>query len=613
MEPFIEAKTYRRPPTGRLAAALLVAVAASAAGTPKAFAQASTGPAPLMPCGRQVTVSSVVPKDECGGAFKNSPDQAALFAWNAFIALNWPAAANKRDTPDTSKFFGGDVSPLVWETMRNKVEIYPGNGNQKVGPHGATIAAQSPFKATNPPDFGYDEATDYIYAPAAVGTGDGRIAACAGQSPKAQPSWLSLDETTQIKVNQTFAGILPATDATGANRAPQLIRYMVKANRALYQNIVANQFWYKGAPLNTAILNFRTALSKGQAANPAVPFVEFSPQLATTPIATTNTIELKGAWRPLTAAEKASGRFHTATIRYYESNAAGVPCYREDVWGLIGLHIIQKTPTAPWFIWATFEQADNILDQNGKPIEDADGNVVNAQSSPTTPALKLIPASAGKDPAVVLSDPQAPYCTNPGGRLFFRESPEESNLPSGGNICVNQRWHDISPYVVSINQLAHQTIKNYIGQHGMSDSPWLYYKLVNVQPVPFDKSEINSGSNDAAIYYTANAVIETDYTLGHYSGQIAPSGAPTDFAPDGTTPFKNIVFLPFQGSGAFPTPLNMGGCTGCHASAALRGTDFSFSLVQSTVRSPEPTQPFQTTNRGANFRLRDRSLFAPLR
>jgi hypothetical protein len=147
----------------------------------------------------------------------------------------------------------------------------------------------------------------------------------------------------------------------------------------------------------------------------------------------------------------------------------------------------------------------------------------------------------------------------------------------------------------------------------MSDSPWLYYKLVNVQPVPFDKSEINSGSNDAAIYYTANAVIETDYTLGYYSGQIAPSGAPTDFAPDGTTPFKNIVFLPFQGSGAFPTPLNMGGCTGCHASAALRGTDFSFSLVQSTVRSPEPTQPFQSTNRTTSFLLRDRSLFAPLR
>jgi hypothetical protein len=608
MEPFTEAKTYRKQLTRRLAAALSVALAVFAAGTPKALSQASTATAPLPPCGRQVIVSSVVPTDECGGAFKNSPDQAALFAWNAFIALNWPAAANKRDTPDTNKPFGADVTPLVWETMRNKVEIYPGNGKQTVGPHGATIAAQSPFNATNPPDFGYDEASDYVYAPSAVGIGDGRIAACAGQTPPAQPSWISLDETTQIKVNQTFAGILPATDPTGPNSAPQLIRYMIKANRALYQNVVGNQFWYKGVPLNTAILNFRTALSKGQAANPAVPFVEFPPQLPATSVAAGNAIELKGAWRPLTAAEKASGRFHSATVRYYEFNAAGVPCYREDVWGLIGLHIIQKTPSAPWFIWATFEQADNILDQNGKPVEDVDGNVVNAQSSPTTPALKLIPASAGKEPSVVFSDSQAPYCADPGGRLFFHESQGEPNLPSAGNICVNQRWHNISPYVVSINQLAHETIKDYVGKHGMSNSPWLYYKLVNVQPVPFDKSEINSGSNDSAIYYTANAVIETDYTLGNYSGQIAPSGAPTDFAPDGTTPFENIVFLPFQGSGAFPTPLNMGGCTGCHASSALRGTDFSFSLVQSTVRSPEPTQPFQSTN----FLLRDRSLFAPL-
>lgn len=609
MELFIKAKTHRRQSTRRLPAALVVALAVFAAGTPETLAQTSTATSPLTPCGRKIIISSVVPTDECGGAFKNSPDQAALFAWNSFIALSWPAATNKRDTPDTTQFFGAGVSPLVWETMRNKVEIYPGNGNQKVGPHGAVIATQPPFQATNPPDFGYDEASDYIYAPAAVGTGDGRIAACAGQTPPAQPAWITLDETTQIKVNQTFAGILPATDSTGTNSAPQLIRYMVKANRALYQNVVGNQYWYKGTPLNTAILNFRNALSKGQTANPAAPFVEFPPKLATAPIATAHAIELKAAWRPLTAAENASGRFHTATVRYYESNTAGVPCYRENVWGLIGLHIIAKTPTAPWFIWATFEQADNILDQNGKPVEDVDGNVVSSQSSPTTPALKLIPASAGKDPAVVLSDPQAPYCANPGGRLFFRESPGEPNLPSGGNICVNQRWHDISPYVVSINQLAHQTIKDYVSQHGINNSPWFYYKLVNVQPVPFDKSEINSGSNDPAIYYTANAVIETDYTLGNYSGQIAPSGAPTDFAPDGTTPFENIVFLPFQGSGAFPKPLNMGGCTGCHASSALRGTDFSFSLVQSTVRAPEPAQAFQSTN----FLLRDRSLFAPLR
>jgi len=52
----------------------------------------------------------------------------------------------------------------------------------------------------------------------------------------------------------------------------------------------------------------------------------------------------------------------------------------------------------------------------------------------------------------------------------------------------------------------------------------------------------------------------------------------------------------------------MGGCTGCHASAALKGTDFSFSLQQSTVRAPELPHPFQ----GAQPLARDRLLFAPM-
>jgi hypothetical protein len=173
-------------------------------------------------CPQKVTVS--VPKDECEGAFKNSPQNAAIFAWEAFIALNWPALPGARETPATAKSFGGNMSPVAWETMRAKVEVYPGNGSKTTGPHGATIDQQPPYNATNPPLFGYGDPPDYIYSPANVGTADGRVAACTGQVPPAQPAWVPLDETTQIGLNQTFAGVLPATDPTGNNSAPQLIR-----------------------------------------------------------------------------------------------------------------------------------------------------------------------------------------------------------------------------------------------------------------------------------------------------------------------------------------------------------------------------------------------------
>jgi hypothetical protein len=590
---------------GRLTSRPLLVAAAGGVAIVAALIWGVPRPQAQLICPQAVRVSPTVPKDECQGAFANSPENAAIFAWEAFIALNWAALAGTRDTADPTKIFGPNVSPVVWETMRAKVEIYPGNGNQKTGPHGAKIAQQPPFNATNPPDFGYNDTPDYIYSPNNVGTSDGRIAACTGQTVPGQPSWIPLDETTQIQINQTFAGVLPATDPTGNNSAPQLIRYMVKANRALYDYIVANQFWYKGPPLTTAMTNFQTALAQGQTKDPAPPFVQFSPPISDP--GASNTVELKAAWRPLTSGEKASNRFHTAMVRYYEIGVGNHPCYREDTWGLVGLHVIQKTPSAPWLIWATFEQADNILDQNGNRVEDADGNIVSMQpgTTPTTPALQSNPKDP--NPTVTFVDPNAPYCTSPGGRLFFRENPTNSGLPSAGNICVNQRWHAIPPQIVKINALAHAAIKTYLGANGMSDSPWLYYKLVNVQPVPFDKSQIGQGGEDAATYYTANVVIETDYTLGVYSGRIAATGAPSDVNPD-KTPFNNVRFLPFQGEAVFKTPLNMGGCTGCHASSALKGTEFSFSLQQSTVRAPEPPNPFQ----GAQPMVRDGLLFAPM-
>jgi hypothetical protein len=198
---------------------------------------------------------------------------------------------------------------------------------------------------------------------------------------------------------------------------------------------------------------------------------------------------------------------------------------------------------------------------------------------------------AGADHAGAYFGPGDSYCTMPGGRLFFRESPTKPGLPSGGNICVNRRWHPISPAIIKVNTLAHEAIKSYLGEHGQSESPWLYYKLVNVQSVPFDKSEIVSqGANDASTYYTANVVIETDYTLGHFSGRLADSGAPSEVNPDGS-PFNNTRFLPFQGQMDFETPLNMGGCTGCHANTALRGREFNSSLALGTVR-PDLPNPF---------------------
>jgi hypothetical protein len=352
-----------------------------------------------------IQIQPTVPADIPGGAQNANLTQAAIFAGQEFIGLNWPATAGTRETPDTSQFFGQNGtaggSPLVWETLRAKVELFPGNGSASQGPHGWDAG---------PPSYGYGESAAYIYNPGAVGTTDGNVAACTGQQPPAQPAWINLDEVTQIGLDTMYAGVLPS-GGSGGNTAPQLIRFMAKANSIEYAYVVQNQYWYKSSGLTAAQTNFVNAVDNNTP--PPQPYVFFP----------AGTIEVKAAWRPLAPADNPA-HFHTATVRFYETGANNFPCYIEAQWALIALHIIQKTPTAPAFIFATFEQAENILTATGASVENTDGAVIKPQPNPTTPAQTYMDSPTDPQVSIVGST----YCT-PQQQLFYLETSGNSGVP----------------------------------------------------------------------------------------------------------------------------------------------------------------------------------------
>jgi hypothetical protein len=528
-----------------------------------------------------IQIQWTVPTDITGGAPKADLTQAAVFAWQEFIALNWPAAAGTRDTPDTAQRFGQNGtaggSPLVWETQRAKVEIFPGNANENAGPHGAIISQQ---QATNGPLYGYNDAPAYIYNHNNTGTSDGSIAACPGQAPPAQPAWINLDEVTQIGLDSISAGVLPSS-VGGGNTKPQLIRFMAKANSTQYAYVVAHQYWYNNrtAPLHKAQTNFTNAV-QGQPL--ATPYVFFP----------AGTIETKAAWRPLGPNDNPA-HFHTARVRFYEMAANGHACYFEAQWALIALHIIQKTPSAPAFIFATFEQSENIVVPDPKTkqavqVEDANGQVIAPQPNPTVPAQSYADSPTSPRVSIVGST----YCT-PQQQLFYHEASVNSGVPTAGNICVAQRYHNIPPPIIAVNASAHAAIAQYTSANKVPNSPWAYYKLVNVQAQPFDKSQIVSDPTskyNVATYYQANGVVETDYTLQNFSGGQPVYGAPSDYNRSTTPPqlgIKNVYLFPPKVTTA--QSFNMGGCMGCHGVAqSIQGTDFSFILGESgTIRSPE--------------------------
>ena len=583
-------------------------------------------------------LSSQLPADIPGGAGKATITDAAVFAWQEFIALNWPAAkqtgvagSKTRGVPDTSKRFGADSSganqanqPVVWETYRSKVETFPGVGD----PPGYS---NDPAK-----DYGFDVGPEYVYGTRSKtppgnppqqqnnpGGSPLNVPPCQNPAQRVvtTPAYVNLDEITQIGLDSMFAGVLPSSirnpTAQNANAEPQLIRFLAKGNRTFYDYVAANTFWYQGSAFLTAKSNFSTAAVNNQYPPPA-------PTIALP----AGTVLVKAAWRQLAPRENASS-FHTKTVRFYDENGTtGTACYREQTWALIALHIIQKTPSAPDFIFATFEYTSNILNENGTPVENNNGAEVRAprgdamdprlnyfdvngkyyspdqpKGVPAQPPAPTPPAGA----SLPLVEVVGPYC-KPNTRLYFQDLDLNADPvpPANSGVCVKKRYFSIPPQIQQVNAAAHAAL----GSYG-APALWQNYKLVNVQWEPFDISDIDaSGQNSrrlASTFSLANSVVETDNTLQQFFGGLfyypnANNGlffkSAFEIDPNtskSTGPAFNIYGPP---SGQVPpnqfTRTNMGGCMGCHGRAQRGGTDFSFTLNGGPVAQPEFAVPAAT-------------------
>lgn len=507
---------------------------------------------------------------ENGGPSQATLEEAAYFAWLEFIALNWPAKEGMRGVPDTKKRLG-DAGPVVWETMASKVEIFPGT------------AILAPADYTYPYK-NYNSAPQYIYNPSEVGTPDGTVKAC-GSGKTGNVPYINLDETTQIGLDNMFAGV-------GEDGQKQ-IRFLAKANEVEHKYVMGNS-WYGSSGGSESAANFlpptsatASYISENNESPPAgsSEYVSFP----------SGTIELKSAWRKLSADDK-HGEFYTAPVRFYEavSSTDKTPCYIDsapDEWGMLALHIIHKTPGAPYFIFATFEQKDNIRTPDGHSVElangllTADGKKISEPLSPNIQSVNSQPisTSGGQKLTVQTFTNTEPPTTQPKSQLYYQNIPG-AGLPDAKYIGVNKRKHDIPDVIAVVNQAFQSSIAVLAKGAVFSN-----YKLVNVQWVPVDKVAGETYTSQTvpqlqtpagqiispATYYQANSVVETDYNLQVFSGQFYSgndkgfANTITDFTQDGNK-FHNVKY---DGNGYL-----MGGCMGCHGNAQIGGSDFSFIL-----------------------------------
>ena len=426
---------------------------------------------------------------------QNTLTEAAVFAWQQFIAHTWPArpqrgAMNSRDEPDTARRYGqkGETGQVVWETFRHKSEVFPGRGV----PNGFV---DDPSK-----DFGYDALPDYTYD-------FGTVSPATGQAVGDTP-FDNLDEVNEILLCDMSAGI-----------SNSRILYQAKANRVLYK--YSSQYkLYEGSIGTPGVMRANAAynLHQVESANFRTPYVDLPRSDPSR--STVGAMEAKSAWRRLGPNEDRS-RFYTNTVRFYVKEGNQLR-YRQEEWGLVALHIIHKTRSSPVFVYTSFSQIDNIRDVDGTVIEEPDGLIKSQYRSipPFAPELTIFKSDPSKGQEVFVR-PDSPGIPAGSKQLFFKNRgifTHGVTVP----VAVRRRLYEISSDVRAVNTIAQAAIKAYDPK-----SVWQYYKLVNVQgntlPSFVDRSESDSLSSDLkASFFMANEVVETNVPLQQFSGTLSP-------------------------------------------------------------------------------------------
>jgi hypothetical protein len=213
--------------------------------------------------------------------------------------------------------------------------------------------------------------------------------------------------TRVLTMNQkkAIAAIKQAVGGTLTDQLGRLARYEIAFNQIEYDYIVGNRFY------NAADQRQATSIS-------------FEP----------GSVEIKAAWREM-AGVKTPERYYRISAYVYDASTQD--CTLKDM-GLVGLHIIQKTSNVPHWIWATFEQVDNVDDSS-----EADPSF----NDPTCPSDECRPNTSTEKCGKPTSTPTQ----------VIRLVPI-----SGETKSINQEWQD------RLKSMA-------------PNSPWMYYRLIGAQ------------------------------------------------------------------------------------------------------------------------------------
>ena len=367
-------------------ALLLIALAVGCSNNPRA-PQAMASPTPVVNCAAAETPGDVsptpntidstcakIPADILGSG--DQQGDADLYSWLAFVAVNWPVDPTNCTANANASILSSPPDP-VWLSYLTNDEIFVASGVPTGWCHTPTTAGAR---------FASAEEARSAQRASQLAKLPPKVRALAEQHPEVRlflhhnsKSHDLLESTANLAdVDSTLRGILDATNQVVTDQNGRFLRYTVNIGPVEYQYIITNKLWTKAGQQATGPLNFMPGA-----------------------------MEFKAAWKVLGANDDSTHFFTQQAIVYNDEDGNPSPGKNPVTVGLAGLHITQKTPRQPHWLWSTFVQADlnkgfnnpscppsqcppNVqtaptpfveLDKDGKPLNKP---VQVVQQSPTT-------------------------------------------------------------------------------------------------------------------------------------------------------------------------------------------------------------------------------------
>lgn len=431
-----------------------------------------------------------------------------VLSWQAFVGLNWPYENGKPQAKITS-----DGQPL-WDSWEESFEVFRADGG-KPTPWGHSYNLPDRLKDKLDPA----ECSNILY----------------------RTSKFSHKKHTDFadEIDQAFSTSI--WDQNG-----NIVRYEVRMNEVEFDYIVKNELYNLDGQIAFAkrnkspLVNFPTGTRTKQGA-----------------------IEIKLAWKIIPEGDKLAGRYYTREACVMNEDKES---FSSATVGLIGMHIAMKTKSSPQWIWATFEQVDNL---EANPLETYNGE-------------KLKPS---------FYDPKCPLCpvnVLPSGTEFESYTANKGRVTNTRFLSSNfvpkehkgnprnqiQRMLPIPMATQALNKEVQNVLKG-------ANSPLQYYQLIGTQwptkpnekPYPVHDGDNpilrslpeavtnKSGGMPTPVYLT-NMVMETYFqgatedSVYNYLLANEPAYTQIEGFPKNTTESGTRIF-------------GTESCIGCHSSSSI--------------------------------------------